>query len=109
MPGVGAYFFSQAVEGVAVGTKYLGEAWLRADDGAAGVAPDPTGRLELLDKNMDQIDIAEVGTLALDKTWKRTSALITVKPGTDKLRLEFWSHGPGTCFLIDDASLRVVP
>lgn len=107
---VDAYFFGQIKTGTFVeGTKYLGEMWLRADPGDAAVAPDPMLRLELIDKDDNQIAANDQGAIGLDSTWKRATTLITITKGTAKVRLEVWSHGGGTCFLVDDASLRVIP
>lgn len=102
-----AYFFFHELAGpFEPGAQYIAEAWLRADPGEAGVAPDPKSRLECFDEANNQILATESAALALDATWKRTSVLITVKPGTHTLGFTLWSHGNGTCFLIDDASVR---
>lgn len=105
-----AYFFFQEIAGpFEPGAQYAAEAWLRADPGEAGVAPDPRSRLECFDEGNNQIFATESSALGLDATWKRTSTLITVKPGTHTLSFSLWSHGAGTCFLIDDASVRRLP
>lgn len=107
---VGAYFFGQSKTGTFVeGAQYLGEVWLRADPGDAAVAPDPILRLELIDKDNNQIGAYDQGAVALDATWKRATALIKIANGTARLNLEMWSHGGGTCFLVDDASLKLLP
>jgi len=107
-PTVDTFWFGQVKEGPFVeGTTYVAEGFLRAPDGDAGIAPDPMARLELLDDDWNQVHVIDTGSLTLDGTWKRVSNLVTIKPGTKRLRLEFWSHGKGPCFLVDDASLRV--
>lgn len=90
-----------------VGKKYVGEAWLRADDGDGSARPAPYAKLELFDASSDQLDVSEGGKLALDTTWKRASAVITVTAAADSVYLSFAAYGG--CFLIDDASLHELP
>jgi hypothetical protein len=87
-----------------VGKKYVGEVWLRADDRDSGPTPTPYAKLELYDADENQLDAAEGGKTALDTTWKRASAVITVTSATDSVYLSFAAYGG--CFLLDDASLQ---
>jgi hypothetical protein len=89
-----------------VGKKYVGEVWVRADDRDSGPVPTPYAKLEIYDAAENQLDAAEGGKIALDGTWKRASAVITVTPATDSVYLSFAAYGG--CFLLDDASLQEI-
>ncbi len=104
-----SFFYAQFVPGAFVeGTQYFGEAWLRADDGDSGTGANPVLRLELVDKDFNQIDSVEGNRPSLDGTWRRSTSLIRIKPGTIGMRLELQSQNGRACYLVDDASLHVV-
>lgn len=94
----------------APGTKLLAEAWIRADGGDGGVAPDPKGTVTLFDVGGTSVQGVDGSPISPDSTWRKVSVPVTVTPSTvAQIDVIFGSHQGGTCFLVDDASLRVVP
>lgn len=108
----GEYDFGlwQPMTAPAIGKTYVGEAWVRTapDDAGAAVTP----HLSISTHTSDTAPVVEEDlgpNVPLDSTWRRASSLLTITKSSVEMRFSLRALTGGTCFLVDDASLRIAP
>lgn len=87
--------------------KYVVEAWLRrmpADGGATG-----DGYIEVPqfdETGGSPYPTGESGNVPMTDEWQRVTAIITAGSNAKRVEIRIGSTKPGTCIVVDDASLR---